>query len=115
VSPPPLEEYRGDSGDCSSTAVNVCIKQSDNPAPRFDIQFTSGDKTQLEFFHDGKKVDEAKDGVKITFANDVASLTIEKAREEHSGAYECIMKTKGGEARCKIGCRVTKKEEKKKA
>ena len=45
---------------------------------RFDIQFSAGDKSQLEFFHDGKRVQENdKDGVGISFANDVASLTIQ--------------------------------------
>ena len=45
---------------------------------RFDIQFSSGDKSQLEFFHEGKRVQENdKDGVGISFANDVASLTIQ--------------------------------------
>ena len=45
---------------------------------RFDIQFSAGDKSNLEFFHDGEKVQENdEDGVRITFANDVASLTIQ--------------------------------------
>ena len=52
---------------------------------RFDIQFSAGDKSNLEFFHDGEKVQENdEDGVRITFANDVASLTIQ------GSAFTCL-------------------------
>ena len=50
---------------------------------RFDIQFSAGDKSQLQFFHDGRRVEESDGGgVGITFANDVASLTIQGGSSE---------------------------------
>jgi hypothetical protein len=73
---------------------------------RFDIQFTAGDKSQLEFFHDGRPIKEEEEGVKILFVNDLATLLIENASSKHSGLYECLMKTPGGEARCQVSCRV---------
>ena len=74
---------------------------------RFDIQFTAGDKSQLEFFHDGRPIkEEEEEGVKILFVNDLATLLIENATSKHSGLYECLMKTPGGEARCQVSCRV---------
>ncbi len=79
---------------------------------RFDIQFTSGDRSQLEFFHEGRRVAEEGESVKISFANDVASLTIEKAQPAHSGTYECVMKTAAGEAKCQIKCKVVPKQQK---
>jgi hypothetical protein len=73
---------------------------------RFDIQFTAGDKSQLEFFHDGRPLKEEEEGVKILFDNDLATLLIEHAAPKHSGLYECLMKTLGGEARCQVKCQV---------
>jgi hypothetical protein len=74
---------------------------------RFDIQFTAGDKSQLEFFHDGRPIkEEEEEGVKILFVNDLATLLIENASPKHSGLYECLMKTPGGEARCQVKCQV---------
>ena len=73
---------------------------------RFDIQFTAGDKSQLEFFHDGRPLKEEEEGVKILFDNDLATLLIENAAPKHSGLYECLMKTQGGEARCQVKCQV---------
>ena len=74
---------------------------------RFDIQFTAGDKSQLEFFHDGRPInEEEEEGVKILFVNDLATLLIENATSKHSGLYECLMKTPGGEARCQVKCQV---------
>ena len=41
------------------------------------------------------------------------STALQGARpESHSGTYECVMKTAGGEARCEIRCRVVPKEKK---
>ena len=74
---------------------------------RFDIQFTAGDKSQLEFYHDERPIkEEEEEGVKILFVNDLATLLIENANSKHSGLYECLMKTPGGEARCQVSCRV---------
>ena len=73
---------------------------------RFDIQFSAGDKSQLQFFHDGRTINEDEEGVKILFDNDLATLLIENAAANHSGLYECLMKTDGGEARCQVKCQV---------
>ena len=56
---------------------------------RFDIQFSAGDKNQLEFFLNGKRVRENdEDGVGITFANDVASLTIQGRSKRLKYAFD---------------------------
>jgi len=54
----------------------------------------------------GRKIEESS-GITITVENEVASLLIEKANPNHSGLYECIMRTEGGEARCQVNCQVT--------
>ena len=72
---------------------------------RFDIGFSGGEKSNLEFTHNGSKIEEAS-GIKISVENEVASLLIENAKPEHTGLYECIMKTEGGEARCQVKCQV---------
>ena len=77
---------------------------------RFDIQFSAGDKSQLQFFHDGRPIEEDEEGVKISFDNDVATLLIENAAAKHSGLYECLMRTAGGEARCQVKCQVVENQ-----
>ena len=86
------------------TMKEMNINEGDNI--RFDIGFSGGDKTNLEFTHDGKKILEM-DGVSIKVEDEVASLIIEKASPGHSGLYECLMKTEGGEARCQVQCNIT--------
>merc|ERR1712045_221926 len=86
------------------TMKEMNINEGDNI--RFDIGFSGGDKSNLEFSHNGKKIAEIN-GVSITVENEVASLLIEKANPSHSGLYECIMKTDGGEARCQVQCNIT--------
>ena len=73
---------------------------------RFDIGFSGGNKDNLQFFHDKKRLEEDQ-GVKIQVENDVASLIIENANPSNSGMYECVMKTEGGEASCQVKCMVT--------
>ena len=72
---------------------------------RFDIQFSAGDKSQLQFFHDGRRVEESDGGgVGITFANDVASLTIQGGSSEAEVAGVRIRKLRflvGGKAATK--------------
>ena len=76
-----------------------------NDRIRIDIQFKDGSKSDLSFTHNGNPLNESnQEGIAITFANDIASLTIANADEKHSGAYQCIMKTEGGEARCSVNC-----------
>merc|ERR1719158_2793307 len=67
------------------TMKEMNINEGDNI--RFDIGFSGGDKSNLEFTHNGTKIVE----------NEVASLLIERANPNHSGLYECVMKTEGGE------------------
>ena len=86
------------------TMKEMNINEGDNI--RFDIGFTGGDKSNLEFSHNGNKIEEMN-GVSIKVENEVASLLIEKAVPSHSGLYECIMKTDGGEARCQVHCNIT--------
>lgn len=86
------------------TMKEMNINEGDNI--RFDIGFSGGDKSNLEFSHNGQKIAEIN-GVSITVENEVASLLIEKANPSHSGLYECIMKTDGGEARCQVQCNIT--------
>ena len=74
---------------------------------RIDIQFKDGSKSDLTFTHDGITLTESnQEGIEITFSNDIATLTIDNAEEKHSGLYQCIMKTEGGEARCSVNCQV---------
>jgi enolase len=73
---------------------------------RFDIGFSGGSKENLEFRHEGRLLVEGAGGVRIEVEKDVASLIIEAAAAEHSGLYECIMRTDGGEARCQVRCLV---------
>ena len=73
---------------------------------RIDIGFSGGDKSNLEFSHNGVKIEEME-GVSINVENEIASLLIEKANPNHSGLYECLMKTEGGEARCQVQCNIT--------
>jgi hypothetical protein len=72
---------------------------------RFDIGFSGGSKENLEFRQDGRQLTEGG-GLRIQVEADVASLIIEAASPEHSGLYECIMRTEGGEARCQVRCLV---------
>ena len=85
------------------TMKEMSVSEGDNI--RFDIGFSGGDKNNLEFTHDGRTIEETS-GISITVDNEVASLLIEKAEPDHSGLYECIMRTEGGEARCQVHCRV---------
>merc|ERR1712001_288744 len=74
---------------------------------RIDIQFKDGSKSDLTFTHDGITLtDSNQEGIEITFSNDIATLTIDNAESKHSGLYQCIMKTEGGEARCSVNCQV---------
>jgi len=86
------------------TMKEMNVNEGDNI--RFDIGFSGGDKSNLEFSHDGRKIEESS-GITISVENEVASLLIEKANPSHSGMYECIMRTDGGEARCQVKCQVT--------
>ena len=86
------------------TMKEMNINEGDNI--RFDIGFSGGDKTDLEFSHNGNKIMETN-GISITVENEIASLLIEKASPEHSGQYECTMRTEGGEARCTVQCNIT--------
>ena len=86
-----------------SVVKEMQVNNGDNI--RFDIGFSGGEKKNLEFTHNEQKIEEAS-GIKISIENDVASLLIENAKPEHSGLYECIMKTEGGEARCQVKCTV---------
>ena len=85
------------------TMKEMTVSEGDNI--RFDIGFSGGDKNNLEFTHDGRIIEETS-GISITVENEVASLLIERAGPSHSGLYECIMRTEGGEARCQVTCRV---------
>ena len=74
---------------------------------RIDIQFKDGSRSDLTFTHNGKNVDDSKEkDVNVVFENDIARLIIANADVNHSGKYECIMKTEGGEARCSVECLV---------
>merc|ERR1711997_1164374 len=87
----------------SSRIMNV----KKNDKIRIDIQFKDGSKSDLTFTHNGIPLtDSNRDGIAITFANDIATLTIANAEEKHSGMYQCIMKTEGGEAKCSVKCEV---------
>jgi hypothetical protein len=98
-------EYVSEATTSSThTMEEMAVSEGDNI--RFDIGFSGGDRNNLEFTLDGRTLEE-KSGISISVENEVASLLIEKAGPEHSGLYECIMRTEGGEARCQVRCRVT--------
>ena len=87
----------------SSTARTMHVTKNDKI--RIDIQFVDGSKSDLTFTHNGKPLTESnQEGVTISFSNDIATLTIADAEPKHSGLYECIMKTAGGEAKCSVNC-----------
>merc|ERR1719150_175915 len=86
------------------TMKEMNINEGDNI--RFDIGFSGGDKSDLEFSHNGQTILESH-GISITVENEIASLLIEKANPSHSGLYECTMKTEGGEAKCQVQCNIT--------
>ena len=89
----------------SSATASRIMHVNKNDKIRIDIQFIDGSKSDLTFTHNGKPLtDSNKEGIAITFKNDIASLTISNAEEKHSGMYECIMKTAGGEAKCSVNC-----------
>ena len=57
-----------------------------NDKIRIDIQFKDGSKSDLAFTHDGTPLNDSnQDGIAITFANDIATLTITNAELKHSG------------------------------
>merc|ERR1719420_1200924 len=87
----------------SSTSKVMQVKKNDKI--RIDIQFKDGSKSDLTFKHNGKELKDEKE-ISIEFKNDIASLTIVNADLKHTGIYECIMKTEGGEARCSVQCQV---------
>ena len=103
------EDVLSASTRTSRTLKEMAVAQGDKL--RFDIQFAGGDKSKLEFFHDGEKIVESEEeGIKIGFEDDLATLTIERATAKHSGVYECLMRTDGGEAKCQITCKVLKEK-----
>merc|ERR1712066_746704 len=78
-----------------TTSKTMHVKRNDKI--RIDIQFKDGSKSDLTFTNDGTPLtDSNQDGI----ANDIATLTITNAEPKHSGMYQCIMKTAGGEAKC---------------
>ena len=85
------------------TMKQMNINEGDNI--RFDIGFSGGGKNDLQFTHNGEKIEEGS-GITISVENEVASLVIEKANPGHSGLYECRMRTDGGEACCQVNCTV---------
>jgi hypothetical protein len=88
-----------------SNSRTMHVKKDDKI--RIDIQFVDGNKSDLTFTHNDQPLSESnKDGITITFKDDIATLTIDHANENHTGTYECIMKTEGGQARCKVDCQV---------
>ena len=89
----------------SSITSSRTMHVTKNDKIRIDIQFVDGSKSDLTFTHNGKPLTESnQEGVAISFSNDIATLTIANAEPKHSGLYECIMKTAGGEARCSVNC-----------
>lgn len=91
----------------SQETVSKTMHVKRNDKIRIDIQFKDGTKSDLTFTHNGQKLEDSnKDGIEITVANDIATLSISNAEPKHSGTYQCIMKTEGGEARCTINCNV---------
>eukprot|EP00096_Caligus_rogercresseyi_P000406 TRINITY_DN1084_c0_g1_i5.p2 TRINITY_DN1084_c0_g1~~TRINITY_DN1084_c0_g1_i5.p2 ORF type:complete len:124 (-),score=31.55 TRINITY_DN1084_c0_g1_i5:186-557(-) len=95
------------SSTSSSQSQGKEMRVSKGDRIRVDIQFKDGNKSQLKFLFEGKEIQEDKEGVRISVANDLASLIIDNADpQKHTGSYECIMDTKSGKASCKIFCRV---------
>lgn len=94
--------HESKSSQMSTSSVKTMhVKTSDRI--RIDIQFKDGSKSDLTFTHDDKPLTESnEEGIQITFSNDIATLTIDNANTHHSGMYQCIMKTEGGEARCHV-------------
>ena len=92
----------------SKTQVgNKTMHVKKNDKIRIDIQFKDGSKSDLTFTHNGTPLTESnQEGIEITFSNDIATLTIDNSQPKHSGTYQCIMKTEGGEARCSVNCQV---------
>lgn len=91
----------------SSITSSRTMHVTKNDKIRIDIQFVDGSKSDLTFTHNGKPLTESnQEGVAISFSNDIATLTIANAEPKHSGLYECIMKTAGGEAKCSVNCLV---------
>ena len=89
----------------SNNQKTMHVKKNDKI--RIDIQFKDGSKSDLTFTHNGTPLtDSNQEGIEITFSNDIATLTIDNAESKHSGLYQCIMKTEGGEARCSVNCQV---------
>ena len=87
----------------SNNQKTMHVKKNDKI--RIDIQFKDGSKSDLTFTHNGTPLtDSNQEGIEITFSNDIATLTIDNAESKHSGLYQCIMKTEGGEARCSVNC-----------
>lgn len=98
-----VEQKQSSSSITSSRTMHV----TKNDKIRIDIQFVDGSKSDLTFTHNGKPLTESnQEGVAISFSNDIATLTIANAEPKHSGLYECIMKTAGGEAKCSVNCLV---------
>ena len=98
-----IEQKQSSSSITSSRTMHV----TKNDKIRIDIQFVDGSKSDLTFTHNGKPLTESnQEGVAISFSNDIATLTIANAEPKHSGLYECIMKTAGGEAKCSVNCLV---------
>merc|ERR1711997_958010 len=88
-----------------TTSKTMHVKRNDKI--RIDIQFKDGSKSDLTFTHNGTPLtDSSQDGIELTFANAIATLPIANAEEKHSGMYQCIMKTEGGEAKCSVKCEV---------
>ena len=64
-----------------------------NDKIRIDIQFKDGSKSDLAFTHDGTPLNDSnQDGIAITFANDIATLTITNAELKHSGNLNYYLK-----------------------
>ena len=106
------QEYTMEASTKTSRSLKeMNVHEGDNI--RFDIQFTSGDKSNLKFMHNDKEIKENQtneDDVKISVENDVATLLIANANSKHSGQYVCHMKTEGGEATCSVKCNVLPKK-----
>lgn len=99
------QSHTSSTAQSITTSKTMHVKKKDKI--RIDIQFKDGSKSDLTFTHNGKALTESnQEGIEISFSNDIASLAISNADEKHSGLYECIMKTAGGEARCSIQCMV---------
>ncbi len=75
---------------------------------RLDIQFKSGDGSQLRFLHNGVAIEEeGNERVAVAIQNDVATLTIAHAHAKDAGLYECVM----DDARCQVKVNIEKKKQ----